>query len=78
MNYGDDDEVGQSLQTVSATDEDGFRFVLTDDELEESRAPALVSEKHYGRPMDIDLGNCRTRWPHLHCASPSGDREELA
>ena len=54
MIYGDDDEVEQSIQTVSAPDEDRFRFVLTDDELEELGRQALVIEKHYGRPMDIE------------------------
>jgi len=54
MIYGDDDELEQSIQTVSTPDEDRFRFVLTDDELEELGRQALVIEKHYGRPMDIE------------------------
>ena len=56
MIYGseDDDEIEQSIQTVSTPDEDRFRFVLTDDELEELGRQALVIEKHYRRPMDIE------------------------
>ena len=54
MIYGDDAEVEQSIQTVSTPDEDRFRFVLTDDELEELGRQALVIESHYGRPMDIE------------------------
>ena len=56
MIYGseDDDEVEQAIQTVSTPDEDRFRFVLTDDELEELARQAVVIEKHYGRPMDIE------------------------
>ena len=54
MIYGDGDEVEQSIQTVSTPDEERFRFVLADDELEELGRQALVIEKHYGRPMDIE------------------------
>ena len=56
MIYGseDDHEVEQAIQTVSTPDEDRFRFVLTDDELEELARQAVVIEKHYGRPMDIE------------------------
>lgn len=54
MIYGDSDEVEQSIRTVSTPDEDRFRFVLTDDELEELGRQALVIEKHYRRPMDIE------------------------
>ena len=54
MVYGDHGEVEQAIRTVATPDEDRRRFVLTDDELEELGRQALVIEKHYGRPMDIE------------------------
>jgi pyruvate,water dikinase len=54
MIYGDNGEVEHSIKTVTTPDDDRWRFVLTDDELEELGRQALVIEKHYGRPMDIE------------------------
>jgi hypothetical protein len=38
------------------TDSDRRRFCLTDDDLQELARQAVVIEKHYGRPMDIEWG----------------------
>jgi pyruvate,water dikinase len=54
MVYGDDGEVEHAIQTVATPDEDRFRFILSDAELEELGRQALIIEKHYGRPMDIE------------------------
>ncbi len=54
MVYGDDGNVEQSIQTIATSDEERFRFVLSDAELEELGRQALVIEKHYGRSMDIE------------------------
>lgn len=37
--------------------EDRRRFCLTDDDLQELARQAVVNEKHFGRPMDIERGN---------------------
>ena len=47
-------DVTSTVSTVTTPDEERHRFVLTDAELEELGRQAMVIEKHYGRPMDIE------------------------
>ena len=55
MIYADTDaDVEHAIRTVATSDEERNRFVLTDEELEELGRQALIIEKHYDRPMDIE------------------------
>ena len=54
MIHADGDQVEERVRSVETSDEERARFVLTDDELEELGRQALLIEKHYGRPMDIE------------------------
>jgi pyruvate,water dikinase len=47
---------GKSLLTENVPDADKFRFSLNDDEVMELARYAVIIEKHYGRPMDIEWG----------------------
>ncbi|OGV28593.1 MAG: phosphoenolpyruvate synthase [Legionellales bacterium RIFCSPHIGHO2_12_FULL_35_11] len=42
------------VQTVNVTEDDALRFSLTSKEIENLASQALIIEKHYGRPMDIE------------------------
>lgn len=54
MVYGDEAAVGKSVKTVEVSPEERARFALTDTEITRLAQQALVIEKHYGRPMDIE------------------------
>ena len=54
MVYGADSSVGRSVETVKVEPEERSRFCITDDEVIELSKQALIIEKHYGRPMDIE------------------------
>ena len=54
MIYGASETVGQTVATVPVAEEERHRFILSDAELAEVGRQALVIEKHYGRPMDIE------------------------
>ncbi|WP_371747996.1 phosphoenolpyruvate synthase [Hahella aquimaris] len=54
MVYGDHGSAGKSVQTVNVDQEDRGKFSLTDAEIYELTRQALVIEKHYDRPMDIE------------------------
>ena len=54
MIYGSSETVGQTVATVPVAEEERHRFILSDAELAELGRQALVIEKHYGRPMDIE------------------------
>ncbi|WP_026180117.1 phosphoenolpyruvate synthase [Hahella ganghwensis] len=54
MIYGDHGAAGKSVQTVNVDADDRGKFALTDDEVYELTRQALVIEKHYQRPMDIE------------------------
>jgi pyruvate,water dikinase len=54
MVYGDNTTAGESVRTVNVPREDRSRFCLNDDEILNLARQALVIEKHYGRPMDIE------------------------
>ena len=47
---------GKLVQTVDVSTELRNRYCLTDAEVEQLAHYALVIEKHYGRPMDIEWG----------------------
>ncbi|AHK80218.1 phosphoenolpyruvate synthase [Ectothiorhodospira haloalkaliphila] len=51
MTFGQD---GQSTQTIPVDDADRNRFCINDKQLEELARQAVIIEKHYGRPMDIE------------------------
>ncbi len=54
MIYADNGKAGRSVLTVDVAEADRSKFSLTDDEVEALAKQALIIEKHYGRPMDIE------------------------
>jgi pyruvate,water dikinase len=56
MIYADPAAGGRTVQTVEVEAEDRLRFSLTDTEVHELAAIAVLIEKHYGRAMDIEWG----------------------
>lgn len=44
----------ESTKTVSVTEADRTRFCLSDDDIHSLAKQALLIEKHYGKPMDIE------------------------
>jgi len=56
MIYSDDSRHGKTIKTVDVPETDRMRFSLTDAEVESLAKQALIIEKHYGRPMDIEWG----------------------
>ncbi|MDE2089618.1 MAG: phosphoenolpyruvate synthase, partial [Gammaproteobacteria bacterium] len=56
MVYGDNGSHGSSVQTTEVPDAERRRFSLTDDEALALARQAVIIERHYGRPMDIEWG----------------------
>ena len=56
MVYADAQTFGRSTRTEQVSDAERQRFCLTDAEIEELARQAVLIEKHYGRPMDIEWG----------------------
>ncbi|GAB3381511.1 phosphoenolpyruvate synthase [Azotobacter armeniacus] len=54
MVYGEEAKAGKSVKTVEVSGEDRARFCISDAEVTELAKQALIIEKHYGRPMDIE------------------------
>ncbi|MFJ4194711.1 phosphoenolpyruvate synthase [Pseudomonas sp. NPDC089534] len=54
MIYGDEAKAGRSVKTVDVDKADRARFCLTDAEVSELAKQAMIIEKHYGCPMDIE------------------------
>ena len=54
MVYGAEASAGKSVKTVDVDEADRARFCLTDEEVSNLAKQALIIEKHYGRPMDIE------------------------
>ncbi|MBF8643417.1 MULTISPECIES: phosphoenolpyruvate synthase [Pseudomonas] len=54
MIYGEEAKAGRSVKTVDVEAAERARFSITDDEVTELAKQALIIEKHYGRPMDIE------------------------
>lgn len=53
MIYSDDDS-GELVKVVDVPEDESSMFCLTDEQLEELARQAVIIEKHYGRPMDIE------------------------
>ncbi|MCK0505691.1 phosphoenolpyruvate synthase [Aromatoleum anaerobium] len=56
MVFADKKEAGKSVRTVDVAEADRVKFSLTNDDVLELARYAMVIEKHYGRPMDIEWG----------------------
>lgn len=54
MVYGEEASAGRSVKTVDVEPEERARFCLSDDEVVNLARQALIIEKHYGCPMDIE------------------------
>ncbi|MEM7358981.1 MAG: phosphoenolpyruvate synthase [Pseudomonadota bacterium] len=54
MIYASETTAGKSVNTVDVERVDQQRFSISDADVEELAKQALVIEKHYGRPMDIE------------------------
>jgi len=54
MVYGDEAGHGRSTKTMQVSDADRLRFCLTDEQIHDLARQAVIIEKHYGRPMDIE------------------------
>ncbi len=56
MVFSEDPKPGRTVETVDVEEADSLRFSLDDAEIIELARTAVVIEKHYGRPMDIEWG----------------------
>lgn len=56
MVYSEETGHDRSTQTVEVPEVDRMRFSLTDAEVQELAKQAVIIEKHYQRPMDIEWG----------------------
>ncbi len=56
MEFTTEAAAGKSVRTVDVSDVDRNHFSITDAEVEELSRYALIIEKHYQRPMDIEWG----------------------
>ena len=56
MVYADAQTFGRPTRTEQVSDAERQRFCVTDAEIEELARQAVLIEKHYGRPMDIEWG----------------------
>ncbi|EHI5141052.1 phosphoenolpyruvate synthase [Vibrio alginolyticus] len=54
MIYSDNQEIGKQVDIVDTPDEERNTFSLNDDEIKELAKQAMIIEKHYQRPMDIE------------------------
>ncbi len=54
MIYGKTGHTGKSTETVEVQPADRNRFCLTDEQVSDLARQALIIEKHYGQPMDIE------------------------
>ncbi|NND81924.1 MAG: phosphoenolpyruvate synthase [Gammaproteobacteria bacterium] len=54
MVYGRSATAGRSVDTVEVDEAERRRFSITDADVEELARQALIIERHYGRPMDIE------------------------
>ncbi len=56
MVFTDSRAAGRSVQTLEVPESERRQFSIGDSEVEELGRYAMVIEKHYGRPMDIEWG----------------------
>lgn len=54
MIYSDETDHGKQVLVVDVDKQQGAKFSITDEEVEELARQAVTIEKHYGRPMDIE------------------------
>jgi pyruvate,water dikinase len=54
MIYADSGHAGRSVLTVDVPEAERLQFSISDAEVESLAKQALIIEKHYGRPMDIE------------------------
>ncbi|MFJ4153477.1 phosphoenolpyruvate synthase [Pseudomonas sp. NPDC089752] len=54
MVYGDEAKAGRSVKTVEVDRAERARFCLSDAEVSELAKQAMIIERHYQRPMDIE------------------------
>ncbi|OYW96127.1 MAG: phosphoenolpyruvate synthase, partial [Pseudomonadales bacterium 32-61-5] len=54
MVYGAEASAGKSVKTVDVDQAERMRFCITDEEVSNLARQAMIIEKHYGRPMDIE------------------------
>jgi len=54
MIYGDEAKAGRSVKTVDVEPAERARFCLSDEEVAELAKQAMIIEKHYKAPMDIE------------------------
>lgn len=56
MQYAAGRDIGRPVETVDVDEAARRRFSITDRDVEELARHAIVIERHYGRPMDIEWG----------------------
>ncbi len=56
MEFGGEKVAGKSTRTVDVPEAQRHLFAINDTEVEELARYAMIIEKHYGRPMDIEWG----------------------
>ncbi|MCB6185203.1 phosphoenolpyruvate synthase [Leeia sp. TBRC 13508] len=56
MEFADKAETGRSVRTVDVPLADRRKFSISDEDVIELSRFAMIIEKHYGRPMDIEWG----------------------
>ena len=56
MVFTDKRAAGRSVETLEVPEAEQRRFSITDAEVEELARYALIIERHYGRPMDVEWG----------------------
>jgi pyruvate,water dikinase len=56
MVFSDAREAGRSVRTLDVPESERRRFSITDAEMEELARYAVIIERHYRRPMDIEWG----------------------
>ncbi|WP_305839792.1 phosphoenolpyruvate synthase [Photobacterium leiognathi] len=54
MIYSDNQEIGKQVDIVDTSAEEQHQFSINDEEIKELAKQALIIEKHYQRPMDIE------------------------
>lgn len=56
MQFATSNDTGHSVETLDVEEADRAKFSITDAEVEELARHAVVIERHYQRPMDIEWG----------------------
>ncbi len=54
MVYDPSGETGRSVETIEVDPADRYRFSITDEEVQDLARQALIIERHYQRPMDVE------------------------